>query len=251
MEHPDFVLAIGRVSRRQLNHLTLSPYQRGLISQSLQTSVRDAEPQDPALVKGMEYTGAVGAMVMDELAFCYKRTEEGIGRAVQGVEASIQEVDDRVDVVMRDVIDITNRTQTLEMDIANLKQDLTDLTQRHNNLLQDYQVLDHNSELLQCAMTRVLRDVLAQEAALPGGRHNPIEVDDNPQVAVAEAMPWEEVEMDEEEVEQEVVMRADAGPARLVPIKDKVVEDEEDEEEGPLEPRERDLPQEPAPPYVP
>ena len=85
---------------------------------------------------------------------------------------------------------------------------------------------------------------------MPGGHHNPIEVEDDPQVAAVEAMPWEEVETDEEEVEQEVVMRADAGPARLVPIEDEVVEEEE-EEEGPLEPRERDLPQEPAPPYVP
>ena len=203
-------------------------------------------------MKGMEYTGAVGAMVMDELAFCYECTQEGIGRAVQGVEASVHEAEDRIDVVMRDVTDITDRTQTLEMDVANLKQDLADLTQRHNNLLQDYQVLDHNSELLRCAMTCVLRDVLAREVALPGGHQNPIEVEDNSEVAAAGAMPWEEVEMDkEEEVVQEVVMRVDAGPARLVPIEDEVVEDKEDEEEGPLEPREQDLPQELAPPYVP
>jgi len=151
---------------------------------------------------------------------------------------------------MRDVTDITDHIQTLEIDVANLKQDLADLTQRHNNLLQDYQVLDHNSELLQHAMTCVLWDVLAHEATLPGGRQNPIKAEDNPEVAAAEAMPWEEVEMDKEEVMQEVVMRADAGPARLVLIEEEVVADLEDEE-GPLEPRERDLPQELAPPYVP
>ena len=82
LERPDFVLAIGRVGRRQLNRLTLSPYQRGLLSRGLQTCVRDADPHDPALVKDMEYTGSVGTMLMDELAFCYERVEEGIGRTV-------------------------------------------------------------------------------------------------------------------------------------------------------------------------
>ena len=58
--------------------------------------------------------------MMDELAFCYERTEMGIGRAVQNMENAIYPVSDNVDVVMRDVTNLTDRTQTLEADITYL-----------------------------------------------------------------------------------------------------------------------------------
>ena len=74
------------------------------------------------------------------------------------------------------------------------------MRQWHDNLLQDYQALDHNSGLMRQAITCILRDVLAREAALPGGQENPIEVGDDEAVAAAEAMPWEEVVEDEVEV---------------------------------------------------
>ena len=50
LERPDFILAVGCIGRHQLNRLTLSPYQCGLLSRGLQTQVRDANPHDPALV---------------------------------------------------------------------------------------------------------------------------------------------------------------------------------------------------------
>ena len=103
LEQEDFVLAVRRVGRRQLNRLTLSPYQRGLLSRGMSSRVRDCATQEPALVRGMEYTAGVGAMLLDEIAFVYERTEEGLGRAVAGVERSVSDVDDRIDVVMRDI----------------------------------------------------------------------------------------------------------------------------------------------------
>jgi len=44
----------------------------------------------------MEYTGAVGAMVMDELAYVHERMETGLGMAMNGIEREVTRVKDRV-----------------------------------------------------------------------------------------------------------------------------------------------------------
>ena len=78
---------------------------------------------------------------------------------------------------------------------------------------------------------------------MQGGPNNPIVVEDITEIAVEEAMLGA---MD--------VVYFNPGPGigqvvgRLVPIEDVAVAVME---EGPLEPREQDLPNTPAPPYVP
>ena len=67
LEREDFILAVGRVGRRQLNRLTLSPYQRGLLGRGMASRVRDCATQEPTLVRGMEYTAGVGAITGDKV----------------------------------------------------------------------------------------------------------------------------------------------------------------------------------------
>ena len=223
----------------------------------MSSQVRDCATQEPSLVRGMEYTAGVGAMLLDEIAFVYERTEEGLGRAVAGVERNVSDVDDRVDVVMRDVTDVQDRCTGLEETVQELRLDLASLTQRHNDLRDDYAHLDHNFEILRRGMTRLMvhrNELVANQA---GGVNNPIDVDevveetDDEEGSVdTDQSVGEEVEPEDVEVVQEVVYVGDNVP-RLIPVGPLMEIEEGFEDMPPLEPQERDLPDEPAPPYVP
>ena len=151
------------------------------------------------------------------------------------MQMQVLEVDDQVDEAMEGITDLQDQASALELDVNNLKRDLASLTQCHNNLQQDYGYLAHNSKLLHQAVCCCLRDLMAWEAIGQGGPNNPIIMEDDPVVAQQEVVPWEEVPVQEVEVVQEVVY---VGWLVLI-------------EEDVREPRERDLPDPPAPPYVP
>jgi len=89
-------MAAGRVGRRKLNRMETGPYQRALLNRGITTKVDAEDEKVPVLQQAMEYTGAVGAMVMDELAYVHKRTETGLGMAMTGIEREVTRVEDRV-----------------------------------------------------------------------------------------------------------------------------------------------------------
>ena len=62
------------------------PYQRALLHHGITTKVDAEDERVPVLQQVMEYTGAVGTMVMDELAYVHERTEMGLGMAMNGIE---------------------------------------------------------------------------------------------------------------------------------------------------------------------
>ena len=186
-----------------------------------------------------------------------ERTEEGLGHAVAGVERNVSDVDDRVDVVMRDITDVQDRASALEETVQELRLDLESLTTRHNNLWEDYAHLDHNFKILHCGLARLMEDRNARLGNQAGGVNNPINVDelveetDDEEGSVdTDQSVSEEVEPEDVEVVQEVVYVGDNVP-RLIPVGPLVEIEEGFEDMPPLEPQERDLPDEPAPPYVP
>jgi len=65
-------MAAGRVGRRKLNRMETGLYQRALLNRGITTKVDAEDEKVPVLQQAMEYTGAVGAMVMDELAFVHE-----------------------------------------------------------------------------------------------------------------------------------------------------------------------------------
>ena len=65
----DFIMAAGRVSRRKLNRLETGPYQRALLRRGVTKKVDVEDERVPVLQQAMEYAGAVGTMVMDEVAY--------------------------------------------------------------------------------------------------------------------------------------------------------------------------------------
>jgi hypothetical protein len=71
----DFIVAVGRVGQRQLRWLDLDPYLRGLLKCGLEKRVKEPGVSCEVL-QGMEYTGAVGAMLATDMANINKRVDE-------------------------------------------------------------------------------------------------------------------------------------------------------------------------------
>jgi len=89
-------MAAGRVARRKLDWLETGPYQRALLRRGVTTKVDTEDERIPVLQQAMEYTGAVGTMVMDELAYVHEWGETGMGVAMNGIEREVTRVEDRV-----------------------------------------------------------------------------------------------------------------------------------------------------------
>ena len=123
----------------------------------------------------MEYTAGIGAMLLDEMAFVYERVEEGLRHAVAGVERNVSDVDDRVDVVVWDMVDVQDRCTALEETVQELRLDLASLLTRHNDLREDYAHLDHNFGILRRATARLMEHHLKRQRNQAGGSANPIE----------------------------------------------------------------------------
>ena len=59
------------------------PYQRALLHCGITTKVDVEDERIPILQQAMEYTGAMGTMVMDELVYVHEWTETGLGQQLQ------------------------------------------------------------------------------------------------------------------------------------------------------------------------
>jgi len=92
----DFIRASGRVARRKLDRLETGPYQQALLRCGVTTKVNVEDERSPVLQQAMEYTGAVGTMVMDELAYVHERTEIGMGMAMNRIEREVTRVEEMV-----------------------------------------------------------------------------------------------------------------------------------------------------------
>jgi len=89
-------MASGRVARRKLDRLETGPYQRALLCRGVTTKIDTEDERRPVLQQAMEYAGAVGTMVMDELAYVHEQGEMGMGMAMNGIEQEVTRVEDRV-----------------------------------------------------------------------------------------------------------------------------------------------------------
>jgi len=75
-------MAAGRVSRRKLNRLVTGPYQRALLQRGVSKCVDVEDKRIPVLKQSMEYAGAVGTMLLNEIAYVNGRTERGMGNVM-------------------------------------------------------------------------------------------------------------------------------------------------------------------------
>jgi len=157
----DFIMAAGRVSRRKLNRLETGPYQRALLRRGVTKKVDVEDEWIPVLQQAMEYTGAVGTMVMDEVAYVHERTEKGMGTAMNGIEREVTRVEDRV-----------SEHETL---IEEVQGDVT-------NLIAGARTSANIEDALRIEVTglrHLVSQLLRRVTALEGRQEHPIEVEDD------------------------------------------------------------------------
>jgi len=213
------------------------PYQQALLTRGVTTKVDAEDERVPVLQQAMEYSGAVGSMVMDELAYVHERTETGLGMAMNGIEREVTRVEDRV-----------SEHETL---IEEVQGDV-------GNLIAGARTSANIEDALRVEVTglrHLVSQLMRRVTALEGRQEHPIEVEDSSE---------DEDDDEEDGVDLDEVFRVIPGeenlapvpvPApgmvyQLVPIEDleeeEEVEDSEIEEGLAIEIAALD----PAPPYV-
>jgi len=200
-------MAAGRVGRRKLNRMVTGPYQRALLNRGVTTKVNAEDEKVPVLQQAMEYAGAVGTMVMDELAFVHERTEMGLGQAMNGIEREVTRVEDRV-----------SEHETL---IEEIQGDVT-------NLIAGARTSANIEDALRIEVTglrHLVSQLLHRVTALEGRQDHPIEVEDDSD---------EEEEEASSEDEAPVPVPAPGMVYQLVPIED-LGEEEEEVEDSEIE----------------
>jgi len=200
----DFIMASGRVARRKLDRLATGPYQHALLRRGVTMKVDVEDEKSSVLQQVMEYTGAVGTMVMDELAYVHERTEAGMGTAMNGIEREVTRVEDRV-----------SEHKTL---IEEVQGDV-------GNLIAGARMSANIEDALRIEVTglhHLVSQLLRRVTALEGRQEHPIEAEDNSEEA-------------EESLEDEapVPVPAPGMVYQLVPIED--LEEEEEVEDSEIE----------------
>jgi len=196
-------MASGRVARRKLDRLVTGLYQRALLRRGVTTKVDAEDEREPVLQKAMEYAGAVGTMVMDELAYVHEQTEAGMGTAMNGIEWEVTRVEDRV-----------SEHETL---IEEIQGDVT-------NLITGARTSANIEDALRIEVTglrHLVSQLLRRVTALEGRQEHPIEVEDSSDEEEAE---------ESSEDEAPVPVPAPGMVYQLVPIEDLEEESEEVED---------------------
>jgi len=175
------------------------PYQRALLHRGITMKVDAEDERIPILQQLMEYTRAVGTMVMDELAYVHEWTETGLGMAMNGIEREVMRVEETVDEHLTLIKEVQG-------DVGNLIAGARTSANIEDTLWIEVTGLRH-----------LVSQLLCWVMALEGRQEHPIEVVDNS-------------EEEEESLEDKapVPVPAPGVVYQLVPIEDLVEEEEED-----------------------
>ena len=196
---------MGRVGRRQLHRLDVSPYQRGVLERGIyleRADPRSADQIDPSLQAGMMYTGAIGVMVMEQMLMVVEGFEAMVHLTRQGVERKWKsDRDERADLDQK----ISALEEREERDCDLSRSNRVRITELEN-------VVDQ----LQTRVRQLTNQVTALREGMMAIHHpigNPIVIDDDdvgPSLVEAEnGVP----------------------PGQLIEIEDTDDEEEDDEEE--------------------
>jgi len=165
------------------------PYQRALLRRGITTKVDVEDERNPVLQQAMEYTGAVGMMVMDELAYVHEWTETGLGMAMNGIEWEVMRVEETV-------VEHTTLITEVQGDVENLIAGACMSVNIEDALRIEVTGLRH-----------LVSQLLRRVTALEGRQEHPIEVMDD-----------SEDEDDDDGVDLDEVFRVIPGEDALAPI---------------------------------
>ena len=108
----DLITAGKRVSRRKLERLQLEKYQAGFLSRGVQPFMDQREQWNGVVETAIGYAGAVGVMVMDEIADNVER--------IDVVKMEVDHVDERVNSLVRERDTLREELDTLWREMEEL-----------------------------------------------------------------------------------------------------------------------------------
>ena len=214
----DFIHAISRVACRKLARHRLDPYQRTVFCCGIVRHNTGEEGADPTLELAMEYTGALGTIIFDELCHLRDLTEAQIGRNQFAMDVAVDQLDGEADHVSK-------RISVLEGKVADLEAGYTELLALGREQVETSTCVARGLGQLATAVLVQQAKIRSQDERLDAMREmilalehtqaNPIVVDEE-ETAVSEGL-GEELEIEENEVVGPI-----PAPGRLVPIEDEV-----------------------------
>jgi hypothetical protein len=197
IHNDDFVVAVGRVGRRQLRRLDLDPYPVGLLKRGLGRRVQEKGVSQEVL-QGMEYTGAVGVMLATDMANINKRVDE-----VTEEVKTMGEVIDKVAAVKREMMELGAELTEARGEVEEcrgvmmlMRNALTDVTQDFQDQKATWKV---QADLLTEISSKLLQRLEAVERQVgPGSAGRPIVIEDSVDsgdVADVEMAPGDEISL--------------------------------------------------------
>ena len=173
----DFVLAATHVGRRQLSRLEISPYQEALLARGVRRRHQGQAP-DGRMEQAMGYTGAVGTMLMDEMAGICGRAEErftGIRTDIGKLETELLKARDWSARAQDQIDGLETHVRRLEASRRAMREEMDEMTRNMNGLLE--------------LNRQMLRDLLQLKMSVVHNQNNPIELDASSEEDVLDTAP--------------------------------------------------------------
>ena len=173
----DFVLAATRVGRCQLSRLEISPYQEALLARGVHHRHQGQAP-DGRMEQAMGYTGAVGTMLMDEMAGVCGRAEErftGIRTDISKLETELLKARDWSARAQDQIDGLETHVRQLEVSRRAMREDMDEMTRNINGLLELNQWM--------------IQDILQLRMSVVHNRDNPVELDSSSKGDVLDTAP--------------------------------------------------------------
>ena len=101
LHHWNFIGMAGCVSHHKLERLILGPYQKALLHWGVLCRSAHDKVESKDILMGMEYSGAVGMMVIDELANvneCVSSAMDSLKNKAEELERDGEDMDSRLEV---------------------------------------------------------------------------------------------------------------------------------------------------------
>ena len=173
----NFVLAATCVGHRQLSQLEISPYQEALLGRGIRHR-HWGQALDGQMEQAMGYTGAIGTMLMDEMAGICGRAEErftGIRTDIGKLETELLKARDWSTRVQDQIDGLETHICQLEASRRAMREDMDEMMRNMNSLLElNWQMIQ---DILQLRMSQV------------HGWDNPIVIDDLSKEDVLDTAP--------------------------------------------------------------
>ena len=168
----------GQVSCRKLKRLVLGPYQMAVLCQGVLRRADQDEVGNTDVLVGMEYSGAVGTMVIDELV-------EVNGR----VSSAVDQLKEKAEVLEQDQEDLDGCLEAEKERVWELEEWIVHIELERHVLHQEVQSVKASSANCILQMVELMTEVWALQlfqTSLQHGPGNPIVVEDDEEVEETE-----------------------------------------------------------------